>query len=534
MLLNSIYIDYLKAWEFFMKRSFISGAAILVLSGFIIRILGFVYRVYLSNLAGSEGMGLIQLTMPVYSLIILTLTSGISISVSKLTAEERAKGNECNTGRITKVAVVIVLTGGIFASLLMLAFGKFIANGILKDSRTYLSILALVPCIPIVACASAIKGYFYGIQNVTPTALANISEQVVRIGFVLALLSYSLNIGIEYTCALVTVGSAIGEMVNLAVTYITYIRDRKKSKRSGVLMRKRTIAYRIFKIAVPISFNRFITSIIGTVESILIPRRLLAGGLPYTQSLQELGKLSGMAAPLIFFPTVITSSLATTLVPAIAEAISVRNYRLANTRISKALQISFVMGFIFMFVFMCYPDEIGNLLYKMENVGYILYYLSFTCIFIYIQQTFVGILNAFEKQKEALKNSIIGDVFRLGFIYFAVPQHGIRGYVWGIIVSSIIICVLNMKAIIKTTGMSIDFRNWIIKPGLVCGILIISSEYIKKAVFDLPLPEIYNTIILTGGSIALALLAMAFVGVFSMNDLLKSKRKTYKLNTAKG
>jgi len=517
-----------------MKKSFIRGAAILVVSGLIIRVLGFVYRVYLSNLIGSEGMGLIQLISPFYSLIILTLTSGISIAVSKLTAEERARGNECNTGRITKVAALLVMAGGLIASLAFLFGGSFIANTILKDSRTYLSILALVPCIPIVACASAIRGYFYGVQNVMPAALANVVEQLVRIAFVMALLSYSLNIGLEYTCALVTVGSAIGEMANLAVTYVTYIRDRKKAPRHGSMMKRITIAGKILKISIPVSINRFITSIMGTVESIMIPRRFLAGGLPYTQSLQELGKLSGMAAPLIFFPTVITSSLATTLVPAIAEAISVRNYRLANSRISKALQISFAMGFTFTFVFLCYSHEIGNLLYPKENIGPMLYQLSFTCIFIYIQQTFTGILNAFEKQNQALRNTLAGDIVRLGFIYFAVPHHGIKGYVWGIIASSVIICALDMRTIVRVSGMSIDFRNWIVKPGLICGILILASDYIKKAVFALPLPDVYNTIILTAVSIGLALLAMALTGAFNLKGLLKSRVKTYKLKTAKG
>jgi stage V sporulation protein B len=512
-----------------MKRSFISGAAILVVSGLIIRLLGFVYRVYLSNLVGSEGMGLIQLIMPVYSLIILTLTSGISISVSKLTAEERARGNECNTGRITRVAVIIVLVGGVAAALVMLIFGKFISNTILKDPRTYLSILALVPCIPVVACASAIKGYFYGVQNVVPTALSNIIEQVVRIGLVMALLTYSIGEGLEYTCALVTVASAIGEIVNLAVTYITYVRDRKKSGRSGVLMRKRVIAGKIIRTSVPISFNRFITSMMGTLEAILIPRRLLAGGLAYTQSLKELGKLSGMAAPLLFFPTVITSALATTLVPAISEAISLKNYHLANTRISKALQISFVMGFVFTFIFMCYSYEIGNLLYSRENIGSMLYQLSFTCVFIYISQTFTGILNAFDKQAESLRNSIIADVIRLGVIYFVVPQYGITGYVWGIIASSFIVCILNLKVIIKTTGMSINFRNWIIKPGVICAGMYFISKYLKAAMSIFPFSEKIDTIILVCGSVALAMLAMSFAGVFNIKDLLKSKKKTYKL-----
>ena len=127
-------------------QSFMKGAAILVVAGMITRALGFVYRIYLSNYIGAEGMGLIALTAPVYSFIILTLTSGVSIAVSRLVAQEKARGNTCNLGRITKMAALVVGFGGLLAALCLWGAGHLIANVLLKDSRTYLSLLALVPC----------------------------------------------------------------------------------------------------------------------------------------------------------------------------------------------------------------------------------------------------------------------------------------------------------------------------------------------------------------------------------------------------
>jgi len=90
------------------KKSFIGSAVILMIASFIVKIIGFIYRIYLSNLIGAEGMGLFQLISPVYSLIILTLTSGVSIAVSKMVAEEMAKGHHVNLRRITGCALVIV------------------------------------------------------------------------------------------------------------------------------------------------------------------------------------------------------------------------------------------------------------------------------------------------------------------------------------------------------------------------------------------------------------------------------------------
>jgi len=243
------------------KKSFIGSAVILMIASFIVKIIGFIYRIYLSNLIGAEGMGLFQLISPVYSLIILTLTSGVSIAVSKMVAEEMAKGHHVNLRRITGCALVIVLLAGLAVSLLILIFINPIVNVILKDSRTYYSMLLLIPCIPVIAAASALKGYFYGIQDVVPTACSQVVEQLVKTFLVMAMAGYFVNVGLEYACALATVGMALGEISNLLVLVVVYKFKKKRAcanaSKKG-FMRKRVIVKEIVKISIPVSFNRII------------------------------------------------------------------------------------------------------------------------------------------------------------------------------------------------------------------------------------------------------------------------------------
>jgi len=504
------------------KKSFVQGAIILMLAGFIVRILGFVYRIYLSNLIGAEGMGLFQLIFPVYSLVILTLTSGISIAVSKMVAEELARNHIVNLRRITKIALVIVVLSGTIVSVIMLINMDLIVNVILKDRRTYYSMLFLVPCIPVIAVSSVLKGYFYGIQDVVPTAISQIVEQFVRIGLVMAMAAYFLNIGLEYACALATIGMAVGEISNLLVLYITYVIRKKRSSKpvpKTGLIRKRHIFKSLIAVSVPVSFNRFITSIMAAVEYILIPRRLLAGGLDYRHSIEEYGKLTGMAMPLLFFPSLVTVSLATTLVPAISEAISLKNYRTVNYRISKSIQLTFILGFIFTAIFLSYPHEIGNLLYKREKIGYMLYLLSFTCIFVYLQQTLLGILNGLGKQGISLRNSIIGNSIRICFVYFCIPVYGVKGYVWGIIISMGIVCALNLHAVIKTTGMALDFRNWIIKPGVAGVALYFFNEYLIRLLSIFGLGSTWTIVLAIIGSTTLGFILMIMIGALQRNEL---------------
>ncbi len=504
------------------KKSFVSGAIILMLAGFIVKIFGFVYRIYLSNLIGSEGMGLFQLISPVYSLVILTLTSGISIAVSKMVAEESARNHFVNLRRITFCALTIVVASGLIISVFIFLNLNFIANVVLKDSRTYYSLLLLIPCIPVIAAASALKGYFYGMQEVVPTAFSQIVEQIVKISLVIAVSSYFVNAGLEYACALATIGTALGEISNLLVLIAVYKIKKKgiqEEKAGKGFLRKRVIVKEIISISVPVSFNRFIMSVMTAFEFILIPRRLLAGGLSYSRSMMEYGKLTGMAMPLLTFPSLVTSSLATTLVPAISEAISLKNLRAVNYRISKSIQLTFILGFIFTSIFLSYPNEIGGILYRKEKIGDILYMLSFTCIFTYLQQTLLGILNGLGKQAVSLNNSIIGSIIRISFVYFGIPVYGIKGYIWGIIISSACVCILNLLTVVKTTGMAIDIKNWIIKPGTVGITMFLISRYIYSFFSIFNIGYFWNTVLALIGNIIIGIILMTTIGVLNREEI---------------
>ncbi len=462
------------------KRSLINGTIILIISSFIVKILGFVYRIYLSNIIGAEGMGLFQLVLPLYSLVILTLTSGISIAVSKLVSEQFARSNFINLKRIANCAVGLIIFVSIFVSIGILCFVDFLSLSILKDGRTYLSLLIVTPFIPIIASVAAIKGYFYAINNVTPTAISQIVEQGIKIGSTIIMILYFSNYSIEYLCACAILGMVLGEISNLIVLLIIYVlkKDTFNNTNNLCILRKRTIIKKVVRISVPVSVNRFITSVMSAIELILIPRMIQKGGLNYHQSIEEYGKLAGMALPLAYFPALVSSTLATILVPAISESLSLKKIRTVNYRISRSIEITCMLGFIATILFMLYPNEIGNLLYRRYSIGNILFYLSFTCIFLYLQQTLLGILNGLGKQAISLRNSIIGYSVRIISVYFFVPYCGLKGYIVGMVVSLGIVCFLNIKTIIDSTGLTIDLRNWIIKPGVVCIVMMVLKDHI--------------------------------------------------------
>lgn len=470
------------------KETYQAGAFKLMAAAFIVRVLGFVNRIYMSNILGAEGMGLYQLAAPVYSLIILTLTSGVSISVSGITAGERAQGRDKNALRAAKTAFGILLAVGTLCGIFLSVFAKVIATEILGDQRAYYSLIMLSPCIPIVASASAIKGYFYGSSNVTPTALSQIAEQIVRIGVIFFVANRIAGSNLAYACAIATTSAAFGEMANLVVVGIAFLKEKAEEK--PTISVPDTAKY-IVKNSLPISLNRLAVSFMGMIETVILPVRFIAGGLNYTEGIETLGRISGMAMPLIAFPTLITSSVATTLVPAVSSAVSVKNYKLANHRISKCLSIGFLLGFVFFGIYFTLGIRAGDLIYPNQGVGVILKKMSYCCIFMYVEQIMVGIINGLGKQSFSLITSAAGYIITIGFIWFGVPVYGIDAYIWGSIISIALTVFLNLCFIIKTTGLAVDLRNWVLKPSVVAGACIpaylfteyfpINSEFLRLA-----------------------------------------------------
>lgn len=507
-----------------MRRSFVSGAIILMAAGLIARLFGFAYRIYLSNLAGAEGMGLFQLVTPVYATVVLTITAGISIAVSKMVAEQQARKQPVNSSRITVCALVMVLAAGILVSLLIFLNSTLISGRILGDSRTHTALLLLVPCLPAIVAAAALKGYFYGIQQVMPTAISQIVEQIVKMGFILLLSSSIMVRGPEYACAFAILAAGIGEIANLIVLAVFYTLKSKHSSARKVVgkpMRKRLIIKELLKESLPVSANRLVVSILSAAEYILIPAMLVAGGLQYKSSMELFGRLAGMALPLIMFPSLVTNSLATTLVPAISESVSLNNYKAVNYRISKSIQATFIMGIIFTAIFISYPNEISALVYKHEKIGDLLYLLSFSCIFIYLQQTLMGVLNGLGRQGILLRNSVIGSLLRICAVYFLIPSFGINFYIVGLGASFMLTSILNLHAINKITGLVLDLRDWLIKPGLVGIVMVVVGRYVLYFFQILGLSSGMTLLITLAANVVIAVFLMLLAGVLKMGELLK-------------
>lgn len=501
------------------KNTLVISTLILTLASFITRIFGFIFRIYMSNVMGAEALGLYQLVFPIYILAWTISAAGISVTVSQLVATETGKGQSGNALRIAKIAIFLSVSIGSVISVILYVFAEPIATLIIQEPNTILSLKILSSCIPFMAASSSIKGYFFGKQEMSKPAISQVIEQSARMITVYVFTGFFVSKGLEYACALGVLGMCVGEIVSFFYAYMVYKKDIRRRVISRAILPRAQALMILSSFALPLTLNRVTTSILGSIENILIPIKLQQFGLTNHQALSVYGQFTGMTMPLILFPSVITASLATALTPAVSHARASKNQDQLQFTISKTIQFALLIGIGAAALFMSLPHEIALALYNQPDVGNMLYALSFICPFFYLQSTLLGVLNGLGKQLELLVSSIAGSIICIAIIYFVVPYKGLFGFIAGLIISSSFVTLLHLANVLKYTSIPIDLINWFFKPVIAAA----AGALLVRYVLDHFLINHFSLLVATFGAIgALGLFYVFFLfalGSLTWNDL---------------
>ncbi|HBG00895.1 MAG TPA: polysaccharide biosynthesis protein, partial [Firmicutes bacterium] len=332
------------------KESFLRGAVILTLASLASRVIGLLYMVVLPRLIYDEGMGLYQLVKPIHYFAAVIAIAGMPVAIAKLIAEKVALGSRQDVKRVFRVgAGVMVLTGGLVALALLIGANWFAAN-FAKDPGVTRTLTLLGPACFFLALSAALRGFFQGMQCMTPTAIAQVADQVVRVGATVLLTIWLRPRGIEIAVSGIAWGFIIGELTGWLVLAAYYIRQRdtllgaipagRQSARSDSVTR---IVRNLFSLAIPAVVATVLWPVMQLADSMLIPLRMQAAGFSADTIREGLGHL-GMALTLAQFPNIVTVALATSLVPAITEAWAVQSKKLVRYRTQEALRIALIFG----------------------------------------------------------------------------------------------------------------------------------------------------------------------------------------------
>lgn len=450
----------------FHSHPLLRGAFILTCTGFIGRLIGFFYRIFLSGLIGAEGLGIYQLIFPVYALCISFCAAGIQTAISRYTASNMAVGNKKGALEVLQTGLTCSLFFSLLCSLILYVFARPISVFFLQESRCEELLKIMVFAIPFAAIHACINGYYIGLKQTAVPAVSQFLEQLVRIGATWLLWQICVEKGIPITPALAVASMVAEEGISSLFCIIAVILKTDSSShfsfRSFFSFQRHGRA--LLSLSMPITLNRVVLNLLQSIEALCIPGRLRLYGLSTSESLSLYGVLTGMALPLLLFPSAITMSLSTMLLPVVSEAQTSHNEKKISETIQKTVCGCLILGIFCTGLFFFWGKELGIILFDSPLCGSFLLILSFICPFLYLTGTLASILNGLGKTASVFFNNLFCLSIRIAFLFVLIPIFGIQGFLWGFLVSQVLLVFLHFYSIKKEVSFHLDAFSLLLKP----------------------------------------------------------------------
>ena len=320
-------------------ESFLKGTLVLTVASFVVKVIGSLNWIFVSRILGGEGIGLYQMAFPIYFFAMTVSQAGVPVAISIITAQKVALKDILGAKRVFRISMGLMLvTGLIFSVLTYLAADWLIEWQFIRDERARLAVTVLAPTVFFVTLLASSRGYLQGWQRMTPTALSQIVEQIVRVITMILLASLLLPQGLSMAAAGASSGAlfgAVGGLLVLIYFHIKLNRDIEKDYGKDLQNAAPTettesglqIVKKIFALSLPVSAASIMLPVVSNLDLMIVPQRLEVAGFSVNQATELFGYLTGMAVPLVNLATILTASMAVSIVPSISEALALKDMK---------------------------------------------------------------------------------------------------------------------------------------------------------------------------------------------------------------
>ena len=435
---------------------FVKNTVILSVYSVGLRVLGMGFKIILQRRIGAECTGLYQQVFSIYMLLTGAINIGLSMAVTRLLAEKKL-----NNRAVMRVAIcsAVCLSGAV-------GFGSFILSDligrIIGDMRCVEAVRILSFSLPFMAVSACCKGWFASKQRTLPPSNVQLFEQIIRIAVVMFTLTNFADNDISICCSFVFFGDTVAEISSCILIVLLWRIDCKNSSFGG----SNKVGREIARIGVPIGASRLGNSILRTAESIVTPNSLTRHYASRSVALAHFGTVRAMALPIMLFPSAVLSAVSSLMIPKLAG----ESENVIRSRVERAVFVTTKLSFGCAAVMFCVADELGQLIYNNNEVGFVIRILAPILPFMYLQFVVDGILITLDKQTPLMIFSLTDSGLRIAIISLIVPISGVQGLLFVMMFSNIFTCMLSFWLLAKTCKPKLDVWGFFLRPFL-CSLL---------------------------------------------------------------
>lgn len=480
------------------KETFMQSILVLMASQVMIKILGLLYKLYLTNKDGfgDTGNAIYNSGYQIYALLLAISSTGVPNAIAKLISERIAKGDKKGVNRVFKIAFFFFAFVGFIGSLILFLGAHYIANVLLQIPEAELTLVALSPSVFFVSIGSVIRGYFNGHQRMKITANSQTLEQVTKTLSTIIIVEV-ISMFFVQDVVIMAAGANLATTLSVFISF-SYLYRYYKFKKSDISVempevcegssyaKKSTkeIIKSIIAISIPISISSLVSAVNKSIDSITAVRGLKTF-LSDEIAKFQFGIYTGKVDVLVGLPLSFNIAFATVLVPSISKLMAQKKKEDANKVVKFSLLATILIGLPCTFGMMVFAEQILGLLYPNAPEGaQLLQITSLTIILMMMAQTINGVLQGIGKYRVPATALALGVVakFILNLILIPMPSIGINGVAIGSIVCHIISFSIGFAVLKRAMKIKFDANKFLIKPLLATAIMCIVS-YIAYLLF---------------------------------------------------
>ena len=425
---------------------------ILSISNIIVRGLGFIYKIFLSNVIGEQGLGIYHIVFNFLMICVALTTTGIPTALSCFISTTNTLKNKKGTNTYFISTLYLAFFIAFFISIFVSLNSNFLAQKFLHNSELNLFILAICPAVVLITLSNVLRSYFYGIKKLVVPAVGQVLEQVSRILFLVLVFYYIKNEGLICYSALLAI--SIGETVNVIFITINLYKDSNIYNKYTIDIKdfKKT-SIDTLKRSVPITCNRMSSILLQSISSIMIPSRLILSNMTYSEALGAYGIISGMVMPFVYLPFSVGSALVVNLIPSISGEVALKSNKILIKKIVFSIGLTLFFGVSCSLIFYFFGSPLCTLVFKNETAGIYLKSMFLAPTFLSLNQTLSAILHGIRKELISSFNNILGAVIQLICLYFLLPIPDLNIYAYIYVVTAIAVFTTLLHTIYLITSL---------------------------------------------------------------------------------
>lgn len=458
-------------------NKFFKNTFILVVAGILVKIIGAVYRIPITNIIMDTGIGYYQAAYPVYQILLTISTAGLPIAVAKLVSENYALGRIKAAHRVFKESTKLMFIIGVVSALFVYLFSHQIVR-FLQNENSWYSLVALIPALIFAPLMSSFRGFYQGKDNMIPTAISQVIEQLFKLIFGLILTKYALKTyGVAVAAGAAQSGGSIGAFFGFLFLLCVFLfnfksyKEEEKLDQSNFIYGQKQVINDILSIAVPITIGASINPIMDFIDTKLVFMRLADIGYTVSQANDMFGWLKGMATTLINMPQAISIALSMSIVPLVSAYMVKQDEEKMHQTIYSGLKFTCLFAFPCALGFVALNKQIISLIYynnsadAINGTAELLSILSLSLVCLCMIQILTAILQAVGSPEKPVKNLAIGSIIKivLTYILTGINAFNVKGAAISTDIAFLIVMILNYMDLEKILDKKYNILSYAIK-----------------------------------------------------------------------